>query len=164
MPKFVSVMGKHYPAKEQVSMKNTFGKTIESDLVVGPDGSHTVKEGETFIYTGPNREAVKILKEMGEDTMGRDFRNDPEFLQSIRNMQYKDTKDYLKAIGFSEKETYDKQMSLIDIISTGDKQKQKEIVELAGGKDFSGNKANDTIGGFGTERLRSPEELTKSNK
>ena len=161
MAKFVSVMGKWYPAKEQATMKNTFGKTIESDLIVGPTGSHVVKEDELFIYTGPNREAVKMLKELGEDSLGNDFRKDPQFLQSVRNMGFNSVSEYLKNIGFNEKETFEEQMSLIDIISSGDKVKQKEIIELAGGRDFTGNKMNDVIGGFGTEKLRSPAEITK---
>lgn len=164
MAKFVSVLGKWYPAKEQASMKNTFGKTIESEFVVGPTGSHVVKEGEQFIYTGPNRAAVKVLKELGEETLGKDFRKDQQFMQAFRALGFNNADEYLKYLGFNEKETIEKQMSMIDLLSTNDKKKQKEILEIAGGRDFTGNKENDVIGGFGDQRLRKPEELTKSAK
>jgi hypothetical protein len=160
MAKYVSVLGKWSPRKETAQMKNTFGKTITSDMIIGPDGSHTVKEGQVFIYNGPDREAIKMLKEAGTDTLGRDFRHDPEFLQAVRNMGFNGVDEYLKWIGFSEKEEFKKQMDLVSELATGKKDVQNEILELAGGRDFTGNKSNSFIGGFGPERLRSPEELS----
>ncbi len=165
MSKSVSVLGKWVPAMEEVHMTNTFGKTIESEFITGSDGKHIVKEGEKFIYKGPNREAVKKLKEAGEDFMGRDFRTDPEFLQSLRNMGFNDVESYLKSIGFDEDGEKKKQEDLALILETvSNKKKTKEILEIAGGRDFSGNKENTAIGGFGPERVRKPGELTSTKK
>lgn len=158
MPQFISIGGEWSPRVEQFSMVNTFGKTIESDLIVGPDGSHKVKEGEMFIYTGPDREAVKMLKEENLDFFGRNFKSDPEFIQATRNLGFNNPEDYLKNIGYNEEEEIAKQKKEAKIISKGGiKKTSEEVAYLAGGKDTSGNK-NDFIGGFGEQRLRKPSE------
>ncbi len=163
MSKFVSVLGKWIPAMETANMVNTFGKTIESEFIIGQDGTHVVKEGEKFIYKGPNREAVKMLKEMGEEHLGRDFREDPEFLQAVRNLGFNDKEQYLKSIGFDEEKSKKEQNDLALILDTvKNKAKTKEILEIAGGRDFTGNRENTAVGGFGPERVRRPDELTKS--
>jgi len=163
MPNFVSIRGKMFPAKESVSMTNTFGRTIESEFIIGPDGSHVAKEGEVFIYNGPDREAVKLLREQGVEYLGHDFKSDPEFLQSIRNMGFNDVDSYLKSIGYDEEKDIKKQENLLAIVNRHLPPKEvDEILVIGGGKDSSGNKANDTIGGFGPERIRKPEEITKS--
>jgi hypothetical protein len=164
MPNFVSVLGKWLPRKEVVTLTNTFGKTLTSDLIVGPSGSHTVKVGEVFIYSGPNREAVKMLKADGVDFLGRDFRTDPEFLQAVRNMGFQSVKEYLKWMGFEEEKEIAKQMALVDVLCQEKPETQAEILELAGGRDFTGNKANNFIGGFGPERLRSADEVKSADK
>lgn len=162
--KFVSVLGKWLPRKETVTLTNTYGRTLTSDMIVGPDGKHTVKEGEVFIYNGPNREAVKMLKADGVDFLGKDFRRDTEFLQAIRNMGFNNVKEYLKWMGFEEEIEVEKQMALVDTLCQDKPEKKDEIVELAGGRDFTGNKANNFIGGFGPERLRSAGEVKQTLK
>ena len=102
MGNFVSVLGEWKPAKEVVSMVNNFGKTIKSPLIIGPDGKHEALKGEVFIYKGPDREAVKMLKEEGVESLGQCFKNNPEFLQSIRNMGFNNIEEYFKQIGFDE--------------------------------------------------------------
>lgn len=163
MPNFVSIRGKMFPAKESVSMTNTFGRTIESEFIIGPDGSHVAKEGEVFIYNGPDREAVKMLREQGLEYLGKDFKTDPEFLQSIRNMGFNDVDVYLKSIGYEEEKDTKKQEALLSIINRHLPPKEvDEIIVMGGGKDTTGNKENDIIGGFGDERIRKPDEITKT--
>lgn len=158
MAKFISIGGEWSPRIEQFSMENTFGKTIESDLIVGPDGSHKAKPGELFIYTGPDREAVKMLKEENLDFFGRNFKTDPEFLQATRNMGFNNPDEYLKMIGYKEEEEIEKQKKKAKVITKGGiKEVSEEVAYLAGGKDTSGNK-NDFIGGFGEQKLRKPSE------
>lgn len=162
MAKFVSVLGKFIPAKESCSMVNTFGKTITSEFIVGPDGSNTVKPGENFLYNGPNREAVRKLKEQGSEYLGRDFRHHPEFLQAVRNMGFNNPEEYLKMIGFDEKAEYNKQMEkVVELTSEKNPNRKEEAYMLAGGQDRSGEAANNYIGGFGAERLRPVGELKK---
>jgi len=159
MSQFISIGGEWSPRVEQFSMVNNFGKTIESDLIVGPDGSHKVKVGEMFIYTGPDREAVKMLKEENLDFFGRNFKTDPEFIQATRNLGFNSPDEYLKNIGFNEEEEIKKQKKKAKIINKGGiKKTSEEVAYLAGGKDTSGNK-NNFIGGFGEERLRKPSEV-----
>lgn len=163
MGEFVSVLGKWSPKRESAMMKNTFGKTIESQFITANDGSHVAKEGENFLYNGPDREAVKMLREQGVEYFGKDFRNDTEFIQATRNLGFNSVDDYLKHIGFNEKEYIEKQEKLAgSVVSHETPEQIDEVLELAGGRDFTGNKANNAIGGFGTERLRSPEEITTS--
>ena len=159
MAKWTSIAGEWYPRTESVPMKNTFGKEIESEFVISENGEHKVAEGENFIYKGPDREATKMLREIDEDHLGQDFMNHPEFLQSVRNMGYNNPKEYLKIIGYDKKTEDEKQKALASIINKHElPAKSKEIIELAGGKDFSGNKENNVIGGFGDQKLRKPSE------
>lgn len=158
MAKFISIGGEWSPRVEQFSMTNTFGKVLESDLIVGPDGSHKVNPGEIFIYTGPDREAVKMLKAENLEFFGRNFKSDPEFLQATRNMGFNSPDEYLKMIGYKEEEVVEKQKKEAKVIKRGGiKKVAEEVAYLAGGKDTSGNK-NDFIGGFGEQKLRKPEE------
>jgi len=162
MSNFVSLSGKWYPKKESAMMKNTFGRTIESEFVTANDGGHVVKEGENFLYNGPDREAVKMLKEIGEDHLGHDFRTEPEFLQAVRNMGFNNPEEYLKSVGYDEETDLKKQRALLSIVNAHELPKEtEEIIMMAGGRDYSGNKENDTVGGFGPERIRKPEEITK---
>ena len=42
-----------------------------------------------------------------------------------------------------------------------DPEKKEEIVSLGGGRDTSGNKDNDIVGGFGDEKVRPMSEIKK---
>jgi len=160
MAKFVSIGGEWSPRQESFSMTNTFGRTLSSNLIVGPDGSHEVKEGDLFIYTGPDREAVKMLKAENLDFFGRNFKTDPEFLQATRNMGFNSPADYLKQIGFDEEEEIKKQKkNAKKIVKGGIKKTADEVNYLAGGKDSTGNKENNFVGGFGAEKLRNAKEV-----
>jgi len=164
MPQFISVGGKWRPKKEQVSIKNTFGKTLKSKYIIGPDGKHSCEEGQIFIYTGPDREAIKMLKEENVEYFGRDFKNDPEFLQATRNMGFNSPEEYLTHIGFDEEKETEKQAKEAEIINKHELPKEaEEVAYLAGGKDTSGNK-NDFIGGFGSERARPASEAKTVKK
>ena len=157
---FRSVGGEWRPRQEQFSMINNFGRVLESDMIVGPDGSHKVKEGDLFIYTGPDREAVKMLKEENLEYFGRNFKSDPEFLQAVRNMGFSSPEDYLKNIGFDEEAVIKEQKKNSIKIEKGKiKEKAEEVAYLAGGKDTTGNKENNFIGGFGAEKLRKADEI-----
>jgi hypothetical protein len=156
-PSFVSKRGEWHPGKESCSMVNDFGRVIESEFITANDGSHKVGIGETFLYNGPDREAVKALKEAGVDHFGRDFSTHPEFLQACRNMGFNDYKDYLKVIGYNEEEEnkkFDKKISIINRHSAP--KRHAEAVMLAGGKEMvqGSTGENDLVGGFGPEKPR----------
>lgn len=159
MPTFVSNQGKWYPAKEMVGLTNV-GKTPIKYK------GRTINPGEPFVYKGPDREAVKMLHEAGEEHLGTDFRRDPEFLQAVRNMGFQSgeqgVKDYLDAIGYDEAKEKKKFEERASVVKSHElPKKAEEIRELGGGRDTTGNKNNDLIGGFGDERARPATESSK---
>lgn len=157
MSNFVSDKGIWHPAKERVALVNRGTKPIEN---MTKKGMETVQPGEDFIYEGPNRMAVKMIHENGGEYLGHDFRNDPDFRQSIRNQGFETIEDYLKNLGYDEvadKKKFEERAAVLKKSEIA--KKAEEIRIMGGGKDYSGNKDNDVIGGFGDERLRSPKEL-----
>jgi len=147
MATFISKNGKWFPAKEKIGLTNLSTKVIKYK---GED----IKPGEPFVYSGPDREALKMLHVTGEESLGRDFRNDPEFRQACRNQGFENVEAYLKHLGYDEeKEEKEFKKKAATVKSHEIPSKVEEIKILAGGQDRSGNK-NDHIGGFGDEHLR----------
>lgn len=152
MPTFISKGGKWFPAKETVGLVNKSTKIIKYN---GQD----IQPGEPFVYKGADREALKMLHEQGVETLGSDFKNDPEFRQAVRNQGFENVEQYLKHIGYDEDGENARFTKTAEEVKSHDiPKKVKEIKTLAGGKDFSGNKDNDVIGGFGDMKLRSANE------
>ena len=75
MPRFISKEGVWHPAKERVALKNLSGKTKKVD---GED----VQPGDDYIYEGADRAALFELYKLKVETLGEDFRKNPEFLQA----------------------------------------------------------------------------------
>lgn len=162
MPTFISLKGKQYPAKEEVSLTNESDKDIVSKYVFGTKKEGVAVPGEHFIYRGPDREAIKMLNEAGAEYLGGDFRKDPEFLQSVRNQNFNNTDEYLKHIDYDEEADEKKFKEKVELVKAHDMPRvAKELRIMGGGQDRSGNKDNDMIGGFGDERERKPAELKK---
>ena len=157
MPTFVSRMGKWYAGKEEIGLTNKGKDPIQWE-------GKTVNPGQPFIYRGPDREAVKVLNEANQESLGMDFRRDPEFLQAVRNMGFQSGEqgvaDYLDMIGFDVEEhekRFDEQISVVRRHELPEK--VKEIKVIGGGKDTAGVKENDCIGGFGDQKVRPAKEL-----
>ncbi len=161
MPSFVSKEGTWIPAKEIAhGIENKTGKTLDHEYLINSEGGHVVKPGEKFMYNGPDREAVKMLAEANEAQFGHNFRNDPEFLQATRNMNFHSVDEYLKAIGYDSKKAQDDADKKADttINKHNLPQRAKEIKAISGGRSTAG----DFIGGFGDERLRESKELAET--
>lgn len=162
MGKWISNKGVWHPAIERVGLTNKSGKAVEyKGEMIEPDAP--------FVYEGPNREALKELAEANAETLGHDFRRDPEFLQSMRNMGWsageEGVEQYLAFIGYDEKADDERFKKEASKVSKGSAKKQHaEVLTMGGGKDQSGNSENDQIGGFGEQRTRSPKELKSANK
>lgn len=168
MARFVSFRGKMYPANESVSLiyagKNKIAKEDLPDTVTIPENQKFLEPGQSFLYNGPDREALKMLHEQGVEYLGQDFMEDPEFMQISRNRGFNTVKEYLKAIGYDEAKDEAEFKKRASIVSMHElPQRVAEINVLGGGKDMSGNKA-DIIGGFGEERLRPAKELATTKK
>ena len=72
---------------------------------------------------------------------------------------------YLKSIRYDvQKEEEDFKTKAENVKSHEISKRVSEIKVMGGGKDLSGNKENDVIGGFGDEKLRSPKELAAAKK
>lgn len=162
MPEFVSILGRQFPKHERLGLTNKSDKVIINEY--SNDGK-PIQPGEDFIYDGPDREAMRIIKqEGGKDAtfLGEDFRDDPEFLQSCRNRGFNDVDEYLKNIGFDEKNSVEEGNKLIEKqVSHTPEEPQEETLIMGGGQDRSGNIDNDSIGGFGDERVRPASEVRK---
>lgn len=164
MPTFVSNRGKWSPAKEEITLTNAGAEPIESKCIFGTKKPGVAMPGEGFVYRGPDREAIKMLNEQGQETLGQDFKTDPEFRQIVRNQGFNSTEEYLEYLGYDEEADKKKFEQTAETVKAHEMPKMvREIKVMGGGQDRSGsgNKENDSIGGFGTQRQRKPEELSK---
>ena len=155
MPTFVSNKGLWSPAKEEVGLINKSDKIIEYD-------GQKIKPGQPFIYKGPDREALKMLHLAGAATLGTDFRHDPEFRQAVRNQGFSSIEDYLKHIGYDEEadtKKFKEKSATVKAHEVPDRVKAIEV--MGGGKDFSGDKSQDIVGGFGNEKRKGADGKEK---
>lgn len=159
MPTFISKRGVLHPAKENVSLVYKGTKPIpKEDLPKGITIAGDVLEpGQGFIYDGPDREALRMLHEAGEESLGKDFKNDPDFLQAVRNMGYQSPEEYLQQVGYDEKKDEEDFKKKATTVKSHEIPKRVEAIEvLAGGRDYSGEGA-DSVGGFGEQQVKPPK-------
>lgn len=167
MANFISFRGMFFPGIEEVNLTYK-GKTpiprekVSKYILFNGD---TLTEGMPFIYKGPDREAMYMLKENGVDYLGQDFTHDPSFLEMVRKLNYNSTEDYLKAIGYDEnkdKQRFEKLAKKVSYHELPDREDEAFI--LGGGKDTSGS-AKSYVGGFGepVEKVAEPR-ATKAQK
>jgi hypothetical protein len=143
MPSYVSKGGIIVPAKEHAVL---------------PHLSGTDKE----IYDGPDRAAEEELATAhGVDANGKPkvtffgshFRKDPDFINRVRQMGYKNIDDYLADIGYNEEEEIKKaDLKAAEIVVHKEPAKTPVVKTLGGGTDKSGQNKSYT-GGFGEEKL-----------
>jgi len=155
MPRLVSVLGKHYPAKERVVLKNT-----TKEVFINPSAEYSkyhgeeVQPGAEFIYEGPDRRAMCDLHKEGLEYFGQDFRKSPEFLEILRKFNFKNEKEYFNFYGINVDEEIKKaEEKTAKITSHELPARVEEIKKLGGGNDTSGQ-GNERYGGFGL-----PKEL-----
>jgi hypothetical protein len=160
MASFVSKDGVWYPGRERVSLKNI------SDKVLTNPSSETskfhgeeVQPGDDFIYEGPDRAAMFHLFKEKVETLGQDFRQNPDMIYMARQFGYKDVSAYAKAVGYDSEKMQAEFDSKASVVTKHDLPiKAKEALIMGGGLDSSGSGA-DVIGGFGDERVRPASEL-----
>jgi len=146
MSTFTSDEGVWHPAKEKVALTNHSGKTITL-----PDGTK-VKDGEPFIYSGPDRGALIELHERGEESLGSNFRTNPEFLQAIRNMGFQNVEEYLKSIGYDSESEKARFKKISSVVTKHELPKRAKMVkDMGGGQDTAGG-GLDRWGGFGEHK------------
>lgn len=141
-------MGVWYPSKEKVALKNHSDKSIKNPSTDEKLKDEEVKPGEDFIYSGPDRAALYELWAAKVSNFGTDFRQDPEFLQAVRNMGYTTYKKYLKDIGFDEKKMEQEFSERAEKVTVHELPKKVNAINmLAGGRDTAGG-GNDVRGDF----------------
>lgn len=141
MSTFISKDGVWYPAKEKVGLINRSGKT---KIVEGKK----VEPGEPYIYEGADRAALYKLYQQKVETLGINFKMDPEFIGRVRNLGFT-MDEYLRMVGYDEalvEENFKKNAEVVTKHEIG--AKVKTIDTLGGGTDFSGQ-TEGRLGGFG---------------
>ena len=151
MPRFVSVLGKFFPAKERATLFNSKDEEIKNPSApYSRYHEETVPSKSPYIYEGPDRAAMfQLWKEGNLEYLGEDFRKSPEFLKLLRDFNFKSSKSYFDYIGYNIKLAEEKAMELAEKV-TGHElpNKVEEIKKLGGGSDTSGQ-GNIRYGGFG---------------
>lgn len=156
MPTFISNKGLWSPAKEEIGLINKSDKIIEYK-------GKKIKPGQPFVYNGPCREALKSLNNEGVATLGTDFRHDPEFRQACRNQGFDDVEAYLKHIDYDEEADTKKFKEKTATVQAHEVPSAvAKINTMGGGKDTSGNKDMDVVGGFGDQKRVGTDGKEKS--
>lgn len=161
MATFVSKDGVWYPGKERVSLKNISGKVLTNPSEAGSKFfGEEVQPGDDFIYEGPDRAAMFLLFKEKVETLGQDFRQNPDMIGIARQFGFKDVNAYAKAMGYDKLKVKEDFLKKASVIAKHDlPAKAKEVLIMGGGQDSSGSGA-DIIGGFGEERVRPASEVT----
>jgi hypothetical protein len=161
MGSWISKDGVLYPAKERVSLKNISGKVLTNPSAEGSKYfGEQVQPGDDFIYEGPDRAAMFLLFKEKVDTLGQDFRHNPDMIGLARQFGFKDVNAYAKSVGYDKAKVEEEFLKKASVVAKHDlPAKAKEILIMGGGQDSSGGGA-DIIGGFGEERVRPASEVT----
>ena len=166
MARFVSFRGKFYPALEEVSLVYEGTKSIPKEKLskfVTISGN-VLEKGMPYIYKGPDRAAMKLLKAEGVEFLGGDFQHDAEFLQMVRTMNFNTVEDYLKHVGYDrEKDEKRFKEKAIEVSRHELPESEEEILIMGGGQDKA-NSSNDIVGGFGEPRVRPKDEIRTGQK
>jgi len=129
-PNYVSKDGVFYPAKEYAVLPHLAG---------------TGKE----IYKGPDRAALFELFKAGVETFGIDFHKDPQIIERVKQLGYKDVDEYAEAHGYDKEKSEAAFKLKAEVVSKHELPKKiEEVKKLGGGTDTSGQ-GQDTYGGFG---------------
>lgn len=152
MPRFISKEGVLHPAIEKVGLTNHSDKPIKNPSTMGPEKGKVVGPGEPYIYHGPDRAALLHLHNEKSETLGSNFRTNPDFLAYIRGIGFKSVEEYLESIGYdSEKVNKDFESKMARLKQDEIKEKAEAVKTLGGGADLSGG-GNVTYGDFGTPK------------
>lgn len=157
MPSYISKEGVFHPAKEIVALTN-YGPDF-----VDPNTKRIVKNGQPYIYEGPCRAALFELWESygkpsknemkdkaKEMTMGTNFRKSPEFLQMLRDLNFKSADEYLAWIGYDATKVEEDFKEKASVVTTHDAPQRVAEIKRVGGGDNKASPGKDVkYGGFG---------------
>lgn len=163
MPSYISKEGVWSPTEEIVALTN-YGPDF-----VDPNTKKLVKTGQPYIYQGPCRAALFELWEAAgkptkvdskekakELTMGSNFRKSPEFLQMMRDLNFKSAEEYLAWVGYDALKAEEDFKAKASVVTTHDLPTRVAEVKRIGGGDNKANPGRDIkYGGFGE-----PQEIS----
>lgn len=130
MPRWISKDGIWYPAKEHAVLPHLSGTDRE-------------------IYDGPDRAALLQLFLEKRETLGQNFRFDPDLINRTRQLGYKTVDEYAKAMGYDKEQVEKDFDEKASVVTKHELPKKVEAIKkLGGGQDTSGQ-GNDAYGGFG---------------
>ena len=149
MPTYISHEGIMYPAKEKVGLVNNSGGPMKHPIT-----GDIIAEGDPYIYEGPDRAAMFELYQADKTgkttTFGQHFGQNTDFLQMVRNLGFANKEEYLKFIGYDEKESKDKFEKFSSAINKHELPKRVAAIQvLGGGKDYGVGGKNNRYGGMG---------------
>lgn len=163
MAQFISFRGKFYPAVEEVSLvyngETEIPKRKVSKYVTF--AGDALKKGMPFIYKGPDREAMAMLKKEDLEFLGQDFEHDTEFLEKVRKLNFSSVKDYLVFIGYDEEKDKERFNKLAIEVSRHELPEAGEEALIMGGGQDKANSANDIVGGFGDPEFKKKSAIVK---
>ena len=144
MPRFVSNEGVWFPGKEKVALVNRSNKTRTVN-------GKKVKPGEPYIYDGADRAALFMLHEQNVETLGSNFRGNPDLVQRVRQLGFENMDAYLNFMGYDKEKSEENFKRNVAVITKHElEQGVKMINRLGGGQDFTGQ-GQDKLGGFGRQ-------------
>lgn len=145
MPTFISKDGVWHPAKEKIGLTNLSGKTKTIEI----NGKKVkIKPGDPYIYEGPDRAALFTLYQEKVETLGTNFRQDPEFINRVRQLGFT-MEDYLKAVGYDEEKVEAEFVKKAKVVTKHEIGTQVKAIETLGGGGDTSGAGQDKYGGFG---------------
>jgi hypothetical protein len=127
MPTWISNQGEWYPAKEHAVLPHLSG--TDREVYDGPDRAalHAL-----WVESGKPEDAKKCL-----DHLGANFKNDPDFVNRVRQLGFDTVDKYLAFIGYNEKKaTAEAEANMVKVTSHQVLKRAKAIENDGGGVEF----------------------------
>ena len=137
MPTFISDEGVWVPAKEKVALEKTNPETGEK---------------EPFIYEGPDRAALEMLKDMDMEEqgyMGTHFSENMELFELARGRGYNSVEEYVEKLGYNSKKAKELVAKYKSKYQTHTLPEKIQGKKFQGGGTNTAGTGNDLEGGFG---------------
>jgi hypothetical protein len=135
MPRWVSKNGEWHPALEKVSLIDHAGK----------EGR---QPGEPYIYEGPDRAALFELFKAGVEKLGVHFMHDSDLIRRVKELGFKDVKEYAKHYGWDEKKVLEEFNKKAAVVAKHELPAKVRMIETMGGGLDTAGQGQDKKGGF----------------
>ena len=139
MPRFVSKEGIWIPKKEKVALEKKNPETGEV---------------EPYIYEGPDRAALKMLKDMNAEEdgyIGTHFTLNPDMYELARQRGYDNVEEMMEKLGYNAKRAKEIAQKKLEEYTKHEAPERKPAAKFRGGGVNTASDSNieDRYGGFG---------------